>query len=477
MQILVSSFRYFFLFGCIALWGCKTNSDTSRTLTSNTELGITGPVVPDPSTSMTSPSPTSTTGPTPSPTVLPPPSSGDPAVNTSSCLTMSQYLEMGYIPPYSLPSNSTTSTCDPCQCQGIRKLVEDTVNFNNSPQLQAMPPVAVDDKGTMSDDDFMKKWAECAKIGNLVWEDEKDTNAGLTPDTAFNCRDFSLWFKECMTRSGIKDVAMISVGCKDCASGDPYHHAINLVRKPSPDGSPGPWCPYEPQSNNPVRGMGGYVLCCDSDKDAAIKCANEVYCSRLPNWGADVCCVADSALNIDIGEKYKNELCRFIVQVDGVDTNGNPIKVQKLDCAGPEPISCKPMDNSIPKDGQPQNTPCGRSVAECLSKNPASCLDCKKDGFFDCLPRYPVNIETKYYEYCRTKILDQGDCSSCCDGLKTLALIDDTGFLDCTSWCNDAQFRRCRADATSAPCDTCCLDHFVGDAANLAKCKDMCKLK
>lgn len=456
--------NYFVLFCAVGLTCCKTSSDVSRTSNGGAAMAITGPVVGD-----------TPEVPTPEPTVTPPPRSPP-----SQCLTREQYAAIGSIPPYALkPSTdpnvqSNPNGCDPCDCKNIAATVESAIALNKSPQIAAMPPVVIDDKGTTSNDDFYKKWKECAKIGNLVWEDEQNQSSGRDNEF-FNCRDFSKWFRECMIRSGINDVEVIRLGCKNCSSGKTYDHAINLIRTPGVGGNPGNWCPFEPQINTVGGGTGGYTLCCNQNQAEAIRCANEHYCEGKYGYGIDVCCQSNPNLARIYTPYIKDEICRFVVEVDDVDADGNPIKVTKLKCEGPAPISCTPM-TSDPKPEVPwRPSLCVQASRACLDKKPASCLDCRHENLFDCKDAPPVKESDAFNKFCKPNMIkDLTKCNSCCESLKDLRLIPNEDYSMCTEWCDFYEFKRCRVGGLES-CLGCCAVSYANDPVKAKTCNDTCR--
>jgi len=266
-----------------------------------------------------------------------------------------------------LGATNSCSDCVSLQHQGDALVARnsgrpmDTPRSANAPQsaeLQAIgAPPALPKKS------FSEVITTCSEISKFVWEDEDQGNA--TGNTAFNCRDFSRWFYECMTRSGYPDVSIASVSCKNCDSGKGHGHAINVYKTPE-----GKWCAHEPQRPYPQN---LYPDCQPTAAEARTYALNS-YCKRQGN--VDACCVGESTS--DSTAVHRNETCRWATHVDGK---------WYLDCAGPAPISCNataPEPKRPPP--KPPLTACETAIRACLTSSGVACTLCRKQNIAVCNP-------------------------------------------------------------------------------------------
>ncbi|MEY4631027.1 MAG: hypothetical protein RIQ81_1147 [Pseudomonadota bacterium] len=228
---------------------------------------------------------------------------------------------------------------------------------------------------------------KCYEIGKIAWEDEtlSGPNGG---DLAFNCRDFSRWFVECMRRLQHEDTHGIAVLCKNCESKSAHGHAIVIYKKPD-----GKWCPGEPQSE-PRNGRNGEITqCCSYDKEEAKNCALQDHCGRTSGGAGalDPCCEGSKVFDFD---QCMNEKCRFMT-VD--PKTGRPM----LTCTDIPGIGTNPGPIT-PAPRNPFWTGCEKAKYECLKDSTRSCTECFSEHIAAC------GAPNKC-------VLDEGTGSSCVD--------------------------------------------------------------
>jgi hypothetical protein len=342
---------------------------------------------------------------------------------------------------------ATTTTTTTCSCDGLQRAVDDYVALNESARSTTSSAstsgssgssgtsgtTAMSSPSLMPADTFQHDLEVCSGISKFVWEDED--RRPLTDDTAFNCRDFSRWFYECMLRSG-HEVSIMSVYCAGCDSGSSHAHAINIYKAPD-----GRWCPHEPQRGTTTQ---PYTECCVADKGLAQQCALDTFCRRRGQ--KDACCSAGSTS--DSTPTISDEKCRWIV-----DKDGKPY----LNCQGPAPI-CIGTDPPIGQPPPPKPvTPCEAAINTCLADHPTGpCEVCKRSQLAECQPPLPPPpvpdppIDPKY-DLCRNGSAGTpapyDACARCC----RFKFPNDT---TCVKGCNTDYIDYCAK--TTGSCTFCC---------------------
>lgn len=257
----------------------------------------------------------------------------------------------------------------------------------------------------------------CYKVGLIPWEDE-DLSDG---DIAFNCRDFTRWFIECMQRLKHPDVKGLSMYCRNCDSGSSKGHRIVLYKKLN-----GLWCPGEPQ-----REDGGEIpACCNEDIEAAAACARNKHCTKQ----VDACCEGDHH-RVESANYCRQEKCCYSVP-DPMTNNKEHLcfDIPVIGTVGgdcpPEPKLVAPSDASACKDAireclrnKPDCRDCFRSrLAECTQQEPIASTDSDGDGVIDgadnCPGTTPGTIVCKGETDCKCSIKNTIFSGSACAGCR-----------------------------------------------------------
>lgn len=237
--------------------------------------------------------------------------------------------------------------------------------------------------------------ANCAKIKNFHWEDQyKCPN-----NEAFDCKDFSRWFRECMIRSGFADVDVWSMKCDNCESGKHHRHAINVYRR-----ADGKYCPHEPQFSFP---QAIHDPCCLSTKKEAMECAADIYCKSFNKHG-DLCCTRDYV--VDETNEACKEQCRWVTTgPDGKEylKCGPVTGICLEDGPAPQPPAIDPNSSFL----STEKTICQKAQDKCVQdhiKDPPQdiCAQCRKTSINEC----------RTVDLCKAKSNRQ-DCNECCQDL------------------------------------------------------------